>query len=65
LEHALQGGAQVADAGGRRIIGIVREDVKDAAAQDIFAVRYGCLEVRAGNGLNGEVWRENKIQPGR
>src|SRR5467141_1439963 len=27
--------------------------------------RFVMVEVRVGNGLNGEVWHENKIQPGR
>ena len=65
MQHALQGSAQIADAGGRRIIRIVGEDFKEVATDDRITRGHGGAKVSVAGRNNREVRGKDEIEPGR
>jgi hypothetical protein len=45
VPHPVQGGAQVPNAGGLRVVGVVGEDLEQPAAQDVLAPGHGGVQV--------------------
>jgi hypothetical protein len=60
LAHPLERRAQVADAGRRRIVGVVGEDVEDAPSQDVVAADHGRSHVRVAHRGDAEVGVEDQ-----
>ena len=58
-------GAEIADAGGVWIIGIVGENVEHAAMQNGVALRERRAQIGIADGKNGQVGSENEIKPRR
>jgi hypothetical protein len=64
-KDALKRSAEIADAGGVRIVGIVGENVEYAAMENGFALRECGAQIGIADGKNGQVGGENEIKPWR
>jgi hypothetical protein len=65
LAHPLERRAQVADAGRGRIVGVVGEDVEDAAPEDVVAADHGRGQVRLAHRDDAKVGIEHQEQTRR
>src|SRR5690242_1791646 len=65
LAHAIERRAQVADPGGRRVVGVVGEHLEQSAADDLVALGHRGGEIRLVYGRDGEVGRQDEIRAGR
>lgn len=64
LQHPVERGAQVRDAGGLGIGGVVGEGVEHVAAQQVLARRQGRAQVGVVDGDNGQIRLQDQVRHG-
>ena len=64
LEHPVERGSQVSGPGGVRVVGVVREDVEETAAEDLLPLGHRGAQIRIARCHDLQVRGQHEIEPG-
>ncbi len=65
LADAIERGAEVPRAGGRRVIGVVGEDLEEPSSDNLVPLRHRRFQVRVVRRDDRQVWRKDEEEPRR
>ena len=64
LDYAEKGRAEIVDAGGNNVVGIVRKNIENVTTDDLVPHGHGGLEIRVRNRNDGQFTIQNQVQTG-